>query len=139
MAEIAEGYTLRDDADARAAHAFLERAYWSVGITLAEVETALSHSLVVSAWHDGVQVGMARVVSDRVSIAYVNDVYVLPAHVGRGLAGAMLEHLRNLPELAGVGRWLLFTKDAQALYAAHGWREYPWPDRTMIIDPKVFA
>jgi GNAT superfamily N-acetyltransferase len=139
MVDIADGYTLRSEADARAAHAFLERAYWSVGITLAEVKRALSHSLVVSAWDDVGQVGMARVVSDRVSIAYVNDVFVLPAHSGRGLAGAMLRHLRNLPELANVGRWLLFTKDAQSLYAAQGWREYPWPDRTMVIDPKVFG
>ena len=138
MVELPVGYELRDGADAAAAHAFLVDAYWSKGITLAQVARSLDHSLAVSLWNEGAQVAMARVVSDRVTIAYLNDVYVLPDHRGLGLARLLVEHILQRPEFAGVGRWLLFTKDAQHVYAASGFRQYPWPERTMIIDPKVF-
>ena len=76
--------------------------------------------------------------TDRVTLAYLNDVYVLPEHGGKGVAQAMLTHLRGRPELQEIGRWALFTKDAQSLYEKFGWKQYPWPERMMIIDPKVF-
>ena len=138
MTGLPPGYTLRDGADAAAAQTFLVDSYWNKGVGVDEVALSLAHSLAVSVWHDGGQVGMARVVSDRVTIAYLNDVYVLDAHRGKGLARAMVQYLRALDVLQGVGRWLLFTKDAQDLYAQLGWREYPWPERTMIVDHKVF-
>ena len=138
MSALPNGYDLRTGADAAAAQAFLAGSYWNEGVTLKQVELALSHSASVSVWHDGVQVGTARVVSDRVTIAYLNDVYVLPQHRGKGLARAMVDVLRDDPAFAEVGRWLLFTKDAQDLYAAAGFRQYPWPERTMIVDEKVF-
>lgn len=82
---------------------------------------------------------MARVLTDYVTFAYVNDVYVLPEHSGQGLAKVLLGHLRAHPDLQEIGRWALFTKDAQSLYAQFGWKQYPWPERMMIIDPKVFS
>ena len=132
------GYSLRDGADAVAAQSFLANSYWNKGISIDQVQLALENSTAVSVWADNQQVAMARVVSDLITIAYLNDVYVLPEHQGRGLATAMLDRLRNLPQFAKVGRWLLFTKDAQPFYSKQGWREYPWPTRTMIIDHKVF-
>ena len=138
MSALPEGYSLQDGADPDAAQAFLVDSYWNRGATREQVKRSLDHSTAVSAWFEGRQVGMARVVSDRFTIAYLNDVYVLPQHRGQGLARAMIESLRADPAFADVGRWLLFTKDAQEFYAATGWREYPWPERTMIIDPKVF-
>ena len=138
MVELSTGYALREGADPAAAHAFLVDSYWNRGISRDQVALALDHSVSVSVWQAGAQVGMARVVSDRVTIAYLNDVYVLEAHRGRGLAAALIANLRARPEFSEVGRWLLFTKDAQGFYAGYGWREYPWPERTMIIDPKVF-
>ena len=138
MSALPEGYSLQYGADAVAAQAFLTHSYWNKGATREQVKRSLEHSTAVSVWFDGEQVGMARVVSDRFTIAYLNDVYVLPQHRGKGLARAMIERLRADPAFADVGRWLLFTKDAQEFYAAAGWREYPWPQRTMIIDSKVF-
>ena len=82
---------------------------------------------------------MARVLTDHVTFAYLHDVYVLPEHGGLGIAKFMLRQLLDRPDLQGVGRWALFTKDAQSLYAQFGWRQYPWPERMMIIDPKVFS
>ena len=138
MDNLPTGYELREGADARAAQTFLVDSYWNKGITPDEIALALAHSFAISIWHAGQQVGMARVVSDRVTIAYLNDVYVLKQHRGKGLATAMIEYVRSRPEFEGVGRWLLFTKDAQPLYRALGWQEYLWPSRTMIVDHTVF-
>ena len=139
------GYSLREGADA-AAHAFLTSSYWASGITHDTVARSLSASLAVSIWQVGAQVGgqvggqvaMARVISDYATFAYVNDVYVLDAHRGHGLGKAMIGWLRAHPRLQGLARWALYTKDAQGLYAQFGWREYPYPDRMMIIDPVIF-
>ncbi|MGE3692566.1 MAG: GNAT family N-acetyltransferase [Novosphingobium sp.] len=137
MNSLPEGYELRDYADPAAAHAFLTESYWAKGISLESVSRALAASIPVSIWHQGRQVAMARVLTDYVSMAYINDVYVLPEHGGKGLAQAMIAWLRGQPALQDVGRWALFTKDAQSLYAKLGFRQYPYPERMMIIDPKV--
>jgi predicted GNAT family acetyltransferase len=139
MMALPPGYDLRDGADPVAAHAFLTDSYWANGITLAVVEQSLAHSLQVSIWHQDQQVAMAKVISDYTTFAYVNDVYVLAGHRGRGLAKAMIAALKAHPQLQTIQRWALFTKDAQALYEQFGWRQYPHPDRLMVIDDALFA
>jgi GNAT superfamily N-acetyltransferase len=138
MSELPEGYELRDGADPIAAHAVLTECYWAKGITLDKVQRSFAGSLQVSVWFGGAQVAMARLITDHATFAYLNDVYVLPAHEGNGLAKAMLAHLLARPDLQNLDRWALWTKDAQSLYAQFGWKQYPWPERMMIIDPKVF-
>jgi GNAT superfamily N-acetyltransferase len=138
VSALSNSYTVHEGADAIAAHAFLTTSYWAQGITLDTVTRALDASLAVSIWHGQAQVAMARVISDYATFAYVNDVYVLDAHRGQGLGKAMIGWLRAHPRLQGLARWALYTKDAQALYAQFGWREYPYPDRMMIIDPVIF-
>ena len=138
MTALPPGYDLRMGADPVAAHSVLTESYWAEGISLEQVRRALAASFVVSVWANGQQVGMARVLTDHVTFAYLHDVYVLPEHGGMGVAQAMLGYLHGHPELQGIGRWALFTQDAQSLYAKFGWKQYPWPERLMIIDPKVF-
>jgi predicted GNAT family acetyltransferase len=138
VTNLPTGYQLRDGADPIAAHAFLTNSYWAKGITLETVERSFKHSILVSIWHEGKQVAMARVVSDQATYAYVNDVYVLDCHRKLGLAKALMMQLRGDPRLQDLGRWALYTKDAQELYEQFGFRQYPWPERMMIIDPKVF-
>ncbi len=138
MIALPADYSLREGADATAAHAFLTNSYWANGITHDTVARSLNASLTVSVWHSDAQVAMARVISDYATFAYVNDVYVLDAHRGRGIGKAMIGWLRAHPRLQGLARWALYTKDAQGLYAQFGWRQYPYPDRMMIIDPVIF-
>lgn len=138
MTTLPFGYELREGADPVAAHVVLTESYWAKGITLDQVKRAFAASMLVSVWVNGEQVGAARVLTDQVTFAYLNDVYVLQGHSGRGIAQAMLAHFKGHPDLQDIGRWALFTKDAQSLYAKFGWKQYPWPERMMIIDPKVF-
>lgn len=85
------------------------------------------------------QVGFARVVTDRTTFAYLCDVYVLDAHRGRGLANWMVQTLMAHADLQGLRRFMLFTKDAQALYAPRGFMPLATPERGMeIVKPGIY-
>jgi GNAT superfamily N-acetyltransferase len=122
-------------------HAFLSGAYWSVGIPRDTVERAVANSLCVGAFDaENEQVGFARLITDRATFAYLADVFVLPAHRGRGLARRMVEAMQDHPELQGLRRWLLFTRDMQPLYARLGWSPIPHPERCMERHfPDIYA
>ena len=143
MSRLPPGYELSDEQariDAAAAHAYLARSYWSPGIPLATVETAIANSLSVAVFHGGEQVAMARLVTDRATFAYLADVYVLEEHRGRGLAKAMVRQLQDHPELRGLRRWLLMTVDMQPLYAKLGWSPLSHPERAMERHfPDIYA
>ena len=138
-----DGYRLSfspEDIDARAAHAFLTRAYWCEGIPLALIERAIANSLCIALHAEGQgQVGFARVVTDRATFAYLCDVYVLDAHRGRGLATRMVETLLAHRDLQGLRRFMLFTRDAHALYEGHGFKPLATPQRGMeIVRPGIY-
>ena len=135
MSALPDGYELTEDPariDPVAAHAYLARSYWSPGIGLDRVTQAIENSFSIAVLHGGEQIAMARIVSDFTTFAYLADVYVLEEHQGRGIASAMLDYLQRHPRLQGLRRWLLFTKDAQELYAKAGWAQYPNPERVMV-------
>ncbi|MCF8205601.1 MAG: GNAT family N-acetyltransferase [Methylotenera sp.] len=144
MKALPPGYRLSfDDIDAAAAHAFLTTAYWCEGIPLATVQQAIAHSLCIALWADspggGGQVGFARVVTDRTTFAYLCDVYVLPAHRGQGLADGMIQAFLAHPDLQGLRRFMLFTRDAHTLYARHGFQPLATPDRGMeVVRPGMY-
>ncbi|WP_448662575.1 GNAT family N-acetyltransferase [Sphingomonas sp. CJ20] len=113
-------------------HAFLSGSYWAAGIPRHVVEQSIAGSFCVGAFDaEGDQVGFARVVTDHATMAYLADVFVLPAHRGQGVARQMIEGLQAHPSLQGLRRWLLFTRDMQLLYAGLGWRPLAHPERCM--------
>jgi GNAT superfamily N-acetyltransferase len=143
ITDLPPGYRLTEDQaeiDPVAAHAYLTTSYWSPGIPFETVRDALTNSFCVATMKDGVQVAMARLVTDYATFAYLADVYVLEQHRGIGLSKAMLAHLQTHPQFQGLRRWALFTQDAQSLYAQFGWKQYPHPERMMTRDfPDVYA
>ena len=114
-----------------AIHAFLSTSYWAAGIPRETVARAVANSLCVGAFHGDAQIGFARVVSDRATFAYLADVYVLEAHSGQGVARAMVQRLQDHPDLQGLRRWLLFTRDAHTVYAPLGWTPLDDPAKVM--------
>ncbi|MDX6547098.1 MAG: hypothetical protein QOG33_648 [Gaiellales bacterium] len=124
--ELPEGYELDDDAarvDIDAVHRFLTlESYWAAGRPRETVERLVREaSRVVGLYHDGLQVGFCRAVTDRVSFAYLADVYVLAEHRGRGLGE---ELVREMVEASGWSvRWLLHTGDGHGLYQKVGFTE----------------
>lgn len=116
--------------DVGAIHAYLTRSYWSPGIAREKVAAAVRNSLCLGLYAaDGAQVGLMRVVTDRATFAYLCDVYVLEEHRGQGLARGALDWLLRHPDLSGLRRWLLVTRDAHALYTPAGFRALDRPER----------
>jgi ribosomal protein S18 acetylase RimI-like enzyme len=134
--ELGDGFELDDNRgrlDVDAVHAFISReSYWGIGRPREVMQGAIDGSARVLGLYRGeAQVGFARAVSDRVSVAYLADVYVLRECRGRGLG---LELVREILDgsFSGV-RWLLHTADAQGLYAKLGFSKdkppYPLMER----------
>ena len=116
-----------------AIHAFLTQTYWSPGIPFATVERAVRNSVCVGAYVGNEQVGFARMVTDRATFAYLADVYVLKEHRGNGLSRRMMEAIMQLPELHGLRRMMLVTRDAHGLYEKFGFKPLAAPARFMEL------
>jgi len=122
--------------DVDAVHAFLTRSYWSEGIPRGVVARALANSMCFGLYHEEgtgprVQAGLARVVTDRATYAYLCDVYVLEGHRGRGLGKRLMRAVLSHPDLQGLRRLGLFTRDAHGLYGAFGFSALSHPERAM--------
>ncbi len=137
-----QDYTL-SDAPARldldAIPGFLSRSYWSPGIPRATVARAIANSLCFGVYLGTTQVGFARLVTDRATFAYLADVYVLEPHRGRGLSRALMELVMSHPEVQGLRRWLLATRDAHGLYRKFGFVDLANPAMFLTRhDPDVY-
>lgn len=117
--------------DVGVVHGFLASSYWARGVPLETVRRSLEHSLNFGLYHGDAQIGFARVVSDRATVAYVGDVFVLDAWRGRGLSVWLMRTVVAHPELQGLRRWILLTRDAHALYEKVGFTSLAAPDRWM--------
>jgi GNAT superfamily N-acetyltransferase len=121
-------------------HHFLARSYWAAGIPRDIVARAVRHSLGFAALDGERQVGFARVISDYATYAYVSDVFVLPSHRGRGIGKQIMAAIVAHPDLQGLRRWTLFTRDAHGLYRQYGFCEPRHPERLMeILGPPYSA
>ena len=120
-------------------HAFLVNSYWAKGIPREILDRAIDHSLAFGLYEGPKQVGFARVVTDRATYAYLADVFVLEPHRGKGLGKWLVEVILAHPDLSGLRRWGLVTRDAHGIYSQHGFTPLSHPERHMeISDPGVY-
>jgi GNAT superfamily N-acetyltransferase len=110
---------------------YLARAYWSNQRPRAVIEKSLKHSLCFGVYEQDQQIGFARVVSDHATFAYLADVFILESHQGHGLGKWLVQTILEHPELQGLRRWMLATRDAHGLYAQLGFTALENPDRYM--------
>lgn len=113
-------------------HYLASESYWAKDIPRPVVERALAHSLNFGAYLDGRQIGLARVITDRATFAYLADVFILEAYRGCGYGKALVKAVIDHPDLQGLRQMLLFTRDAHSLYAPFGFQTPENPDRIMI-------
>jgi GNAT superfamily N-acetyltransferase len=129
-----------DELDLDVIHTFLTKSYWAEGIDLATVRRAVAGSLSFGLYHHDEQVGFARVVTDRATFAYLCDVFVLAPHAGKGLGSWLCASLQEHPDLQGLRRWMLATRDAHGVYAGVGFTPLTAPATFMQIHrPDVYT
>lgn len=103
-------------------HSYLSKeSYWAMNIPREVVEKSVAHSLCFGVYHDGKQIGFARLITDQATFAYLADVFILEDHRGKGLSKWLMHSIHVHPELQGLRRWVLGTKDAHGLYEQFGW------------------
>jgi GNAT superfamily N-acetyltransferase len=120
-------------------HAYLVGSYWAEGIPREIVERSIANSLCFGVYEGDKQVGFARVITDYATYAYLADVFIIESHRGRGLSKFLMECIVKHPELQGLRRWTLGTRDAHELYAKYGFKPLANPDRFMELhDPEVY-
>lgn len=96
-------------------------SYWSAGIARDVFERSVVGALPFGLYESGgAQIGFARVVSDFASFAWLSDVYVLAAYRGNGLGHWLIANVMAHPNLQGLRRWMLSTRDAHRIYAEYG-------------------
>ena len=93
----------------------------------------MEHSLCFGAFDEDRQVGFARVISDRATFAYVCDVFALESDRGRGVGKSLMAAIMGHPDLQGLRRWTLFTRDAHDLYRQFGFGAPGHPERLLEV------
>jgi GNAT superfamily N-acetyltransferase len=126
--------THKERLDIEAIHEFLARSYWSPGVAVETVERAIANSLCFGVFQGKEQVGLARVITDKATFAYLADVYILESHRGKGLSKWLMEVVRGHEDLQGLRRFMLATSDAHGLYAQFGFKALANPSRMMEIN-----
>jgi GNAT superfamily N-acetyltransferase len=115
-------------------HQFLsEQSYWAPGIPREVVERSIANSLCFGLFDESQQIGFARVVTDRATFAWLGDVFVIDEFRGEGLGKWMIETLLTHPDLQGLRRCLLGTRDAHGLYTQFGFTPLAEPSRFLEI------
>lgn len=113
-------------------HEFLTHSsYWAQGRSFEVVQRSIDNSLNFGLFKDKQQIGFARVVTDYATFAWLADVFILDEYRGKGLGVWLIEIISSHPDLQGLRRWVLATRDAHKLYRKVGFGELHAPDRWM--------
>lgn len=112
-------------------HGYLSRAYWCEEIPRELLDRAVQNSLCFGLFERETQIGFVRVVTDYATFAYICDVFVLESHQGKGLGRWLMQCVLQHPELQGLRRWHLTTRDAHSLYRKVGFVPLSKPERHM--------
>lgn len=147
MSDSAHGYEIRfqdyavssDPArlDLDYLYGFLSTAYWHQALDRDRLQRSIDHSINFGLYDltGGRQIGFARVASDRTSLAYVADVFVDAGYRGGGLGQRLMAAVHDHPELQGLRRWMLTTRDAHRFYERLGYARLGGDTGFMMREP----
>lgn len=111
----------------------LKRSYWASGRPRERLNRALANSLVFGMYAGDRQIGVARVVTDYAVFAYLCDVFIHEDYRAHGLGKWLMQTIHGHPDLQGLRRWTLVTRDAHGLYRQFGWKSLDNPKSWMEI------
>jgi GNAT superfamily N-acetyltransferase len=113
-------------------HQFLStESYWAKERNFEKTKIAIENSLCFGVYHAQKQIGFARVISDFATFAYIGDVFILNEFRRKGLSKWLMQVMVDYPDLQGLRRWVLATKDAHGLYEQYEFSRLKFPERWM--------
>ncbi len=112
-------------------HFLNEQSTWARGIPHDLFDRAMTNALCFAGILGGEQIAFARVISDYATFANLVDVFVVPEFRGQGYATRLLEAVFGHPDLQGLRRFTLATRDAHPLYARFGFHAPLLPETLM--------
>jgi GNAT superfamily N-acetyltransferase len=119
--------------DIDAVHQYLARSYWAQNIPREIVAKSIARSLCFGLFDEQRQIGLARVITDAATFAYLCDVYVLEDYQGQGLGKWLMEAVCAHPDLQTLRRFSLATRDAHGLYEKFGFTPLKRPENQMEL------
>ena len=126
--------------DVDLAYRWLQDTYWGAATSRETFDRAVANSFCVAAFASGGQRGFARAITDYATFAWVSDVVVAVDARGQGIGRAMVAYMLGHPQLRGLRRWNLNTRDAQGVYAPLGFSKVTEPSAYMeLLDPAYAA
>ena len=132
-----DDYTISTDKsklDISYIHQYLSRdSYWAAGVPVEVVKRSIEGSICFGVYHLNSQIGFARLITDCATFAYLADVFIDELYRGKGLSKWLMETIMAHPELQGLRRCMLATRDAHSLYAQYGFVPLTFPERWMQI------
>ena len=108
-----------------------KESYWGIGRPVEVIRKSIENSLSFGVYHHDKMIGFARVVTDYATFAWIADVFILQEHRGKGLSKWLMEVIITHPQLQGLRRMILATKDAHGLYRQFGFAEFAHPETWM--------
>ncbi len=118
-------------------HQFLTQSYWSPGVPIETVKKAMDGSLCFGIYDKDKQMGYARMITDNATFAYLADVFIDEKFRGRGLGIWLIKVILAHPDLQGLRRIMLATKDAHKLYEQCDFTSLNNPERYMVYTPDI--
>jgi N-acetylglutamate synthase-like GNAT family acetyltransferase len=110
---------------------FLARSYWANNRKRETIMKSIEHSLCFSLFDKNEQIGFARVITDGATFAYLCDVFIDEDYRGKKLGTWLLQCILEHPDVDGVRRFCLATKDAHEFYKQFGFMSLQEPERFM--------
>lgn len=114
-------------------HSLLKETYWSKGIPKETVQVAIKGSLCFGVYDGSLQIAFARVITDKATFAWICDVIVDEKYRGKGVAKSLMQFIVEHPEMQGLRRICLATKDAHSLYEKFNFKVTESPQNWMEI------
>ena len=116
-------------------------SYWAENIPKLTVEKAIKNSICFGVYKSNIQVGFARMITDKATFAYLADVFVINEEQGKGVGKLLMQTIHKHRNLKGLRRLLLTTRDAHTLYEQFGWQRIndDTKERLMTINkPNIY-
>ncbi len=118
---------------------FLSKSsYWAQGRLFDVTQKSIEHSFCFGVYDGDLQVGFARVVTDYATFAWLCDVFILESHRSLGLGKWLIECVVACPDLQGLKKFFLATRDAHELYRRYGgFESLETSEKFMVRTPSV--